>query len=566
MRGEDISTAGPHLVVQGVTGSRLISLVPGDVPLTIGRGKDNDLQFGDETVSREHARVMPAEDCFSLEDVGSKHGTFVNGTRLVRARQLQHGDRIKLGRSREHLVFYRGLHPVPDPTPSFEISATSENIADFTALLEITRALNSSLRLDEVLSKILEAVVALAEAERAELLLGKSLNELEVELSLGVCEPHDPEKLFSNTVVERVLETGQPEIIADLDNMDITPRPGSLDRMNLGSVICVPLRFARLGRTPAAALSETGDSDPSLQLTRSTSQPGGGAAPVDGVLYVERSSPVHRFTPQDLALFESFAASAAVAIQNAKRCEELLQKRALDEEIRVAEKIQARLLQQEFPAPPWVQVHARNDASRQVGGDYYQFVEHASGEVTFALGDVSGKGIPAALLMSTLQSTFLMANIDEGDLAEICAIVSRNLFRRTSPWHFATFFAGRLTPDRRLVYVNAGHNPPLLIRSGEIETLSGGGLPLGLFLDKEYELQTRALEPGDLIVCYTDGVTEATDSSEEEFGTERLLEVVAADVDVGLREMTDRIFQAVADHGAGASQADDITVALVRIL
>ena len=210
-------------------------------------------------------------------------------------------------------------------------------------------------------------------------------------------------------------------------------------------------------------------------------------------------------------------------------------------------------------------MHAVNVPSREVGGDYYEILEIADEHICMAGGDVSGKGVPAALLMSSLQSAFLAARAVESNLDRVCAHVNRFLFERTTPERYATFFVADVAPGGRIRYVNAGHNPPLLVGNGGCRRLSGGGLPLGLFADTEYALQEIEVEEGEVLVIYTDGVTESTGLSGEEFGEQRLLKVVTSHRPGKAPEIASAILEAVASHSGGAGiQHDDITLLVAR--
>jgi sigma-B regulation protein RsbU (phosphoserine phosphatase) len=258
----------------------------------------------------------------------------------------------------------------------------------------------------------------------------------------------------------------------------------------------------------------------------------------------------------------SLGLGAAGVIYSHRRLQhEVEQRERLEEDLRLARGIQESLLSDEFPRMPWVDSCAFNVPSRDVGGDYYEIFEDAdTGDLEFAIGDVSGKGVPAALLMSTLQSSFLGVSSSGDDLARVCERVNRFLVARTSPERYATFFVGRLTEDAYLSYVNAGHNPPYLLRDGESHRLAGGGMPLGLFADAAYELQKVRLRSGDLMICYTDGVTEAMDPDQAEFGEERLLECMLAHRDRSAQEIIGAVREAVHRHTRGAPQHDDLTL------
>ena len=253
--------------------------------------------------------------------------------------------------------------------------------------------------------------------------------------------------------------------------------------------------------------------------------------------------------------------AAGVIYSHTRLQREVEQRERLEEEMRLARGIQESLLSDEFPRIPWVDSYALNIPSRDVGGDYYEvFEDEESGDLGFAIGDVSGKGVAAPLLMSTLQSLFLGVSSTDQDLARVCSRLNNFLVQRTTPERYATFFVGRLTEDAYLAYVNAGHNPPYLLREGEHHRLMGGGMPLGLFAQAEYELQKMRLKSGDLLPCYTDGVTEAMNLEGEEFGETRLVEVATAHLGCPAADVVAAVQEAVEAHTRGAPQHDDLTL------
>ncbi len=246
---------------------------------------------------------------------------------------------------------------------------------------------------------------------------------------------------------------------------------------------------------------------------------------------------------------------------------EIEAKQQLEDDLQIASRIQQSLLRGRVPTRSWVETHAVNIASRQVGGDYYEVLDRGDHGICFAVGDVSGKGVPAALLMSSLQSAFLAAHSVHDDLAEICRLVNRFLVERTAPERHATFFVGHLTPGGALRYVNAGHNPPLIIGPAAAHRLFGGGLPLGLFANSEYELQERTMELDEILLIYTDGVTEAVDGRAEEFGEGRLEQVTRAHRHGTAADISAAVLDALHGHtGPDAEQADDLTLLVVRPL
>jgi len=256
----------------------------------------------------------------------------------------------------------------------------------------------------------------------------------------------------------------------------------------------------------------------------------------------------------------------ASVIYSHRRLErEIEDKKRLEDDLDMASRIQQSLLQTRVPERSWVETHAVNLASRQVGGDYYEIIDSGETGICFAVGDVSGKGVPAALLMSSLQSAFLAAYAIDPRLDRVCTIVNQFLVRKTTPERYATFFVGQLSPDGQLAYVNAGHNPPLLIDGGEPERLFGGGLPLGLFNNSEYKVHERRIGETSLLLAYTDGVTEATNANDEEFGEERLARLLSSYSGGKAVDIAAAVLEGIRSHsGRGAEQHDDITLLVLR--
>jgi serine phosphatase RsbU (regulator of sigma subunit)/pSer/pThr/pTyr-binding forkhead associated (FHA) protein len=577
---EETPQEGPHLILQDADGEdKTVSLTA--TGLSIGRRTSNDLQILDPTVSREHAKLGTDEGGYWIEDLESTHGTFVNDIR-VRRQTLHHNDRIRLGKASNKTLIFRTHREFSDLMETAEeIEPTPENLRNLWALLEITKALNSTLRLDEVLEKVVEAILALTRAERGMLLLGESADNLAVRVERNFDTTDSEQIRYSSSVVADVFKMGEPRILTDAAQDEHFSGQESIVGLNLRTVMCVPLRLShRIEASPDDDYEEEEDlelpeaadmgatqflSSAEMKVAQELSSEA--EQRIVGVIYVDRRSPTRFFTDQDLALFESFASHAAVAIDNASLYEEALEKRRLENEIEVARDIQQSLLTHEFPELDWVEVYALNEPSRQVGGDYYDVLTPSDDSLTFAVGDISGKGIPAALLMSTLQSTFVAEASAQEDLAKVCVRVNEFLVKRTTPERYATFFVGRVTPEGKLLYVNAGHNPPMILRNGEVHRLVGGGLPLGLFAGRPYEVQEWAMQPGDLLLLFTDGVTEANNAEEEEFGEERFLQVIAEHPGEDVRSLGAAVFAAIERYSEGLhSYFDDVTLLLLRLL
>jgi len=250
--------------------------------------------------------------------------------------------------------------------------------------------------------------------------------------------------------------------------------------------------------------------------------------------------------------------------------EEALRRQTIERELFVAREIQERLLPHAMPRVPGFEISGTSLPSQQVGGDYFDFLEMPSGGLGIAIADVSGKGIPAALLMANLQASLHGQAIESGETALVVAKINNLLARSTDANMFSTFFYGIL--DRSVAeftYTNAGHNPPLLVRGGgAVERLEPCGLILGFMMDQAYDQRTVRLEPGDILVLFTDGITEAVrpgaPAETKYFGEERLLQAILAGADGGATEVQKAILKAVASHTGEAPQEDDITLVVIK--
>ena len=287
-----------------------------------------------------------------------------------------------------------------------------------------------------------------------------------------------------------------------------------------------------------------------------------------GVLAVadkeSRDGRVLDFTATDARLLSLFANQAAAAIETARLHRDAIEKERMERELELAAAIQRQILPRDLPEVPGLQIAAKNVPTRQVGGDYFDLFPLSRGRLGFVVADVSGKGIPAALLVSTVHAAVHLQIDEAPTIADLVGRIDRHLQRYAATRKFLTCFFGVIEPDTgTLRYVSAGHNPALLRRAdGRIEQLGATGVPLGMFPKAQWkELETR-LGPGDLLCVYTDGVTEALDANEEEFGMGRLSELLTADATPV--DLCAKVFGAVDEFAAGVPQYDDQTLLLVR--
>jgi sigma-B regulation protein RsbU (phosphoserine phosphatase) len=279
-----------------------------------------------------------------------------------------------------------------------------------------------------------------------------------------------------------------------------------------------------------------------------------------------RDGGVLDFTSGDARLLALFAAQAAGAIETARLHREAIEKERIERELELAAAIQREILPHTLPSVAGVELAAANIPARHIGGDYYDFFPLSRGRLGFLVADVSGKGVPAALLVSTVHAAVHLQIDESPTLEDLIGRIDRHLQRYAATRKFLTVFFGLVEPDSgTLRYVSAGHNPALLVRtSGAAERLESTGVPIGMLPNSRWQERAVTMEPGDLLCVYTDGVTEALDTREEEYGLDRLKELVIGDHAEPVGALCDKVLASVTDFARGMPQYDDQTLLLLR--
>ncbi|PYS47485.1 MAG: hypothetical protein DMF68_15870, partial [Acidobacteria bacterium] len=282
------------------------------------------------------------------------------------------------------------------------------------------------------------------------------------------------------------------------------------------------------------------------------------------------------YSNTDLRLLQSVATQTGLALENSQLtaaiASEVAQRERLNREVEIAREVQERLFPQNLPEIEGLDYSGACRPALGVGGDYYDFLLLPGGNFGIAVGDVSGKGIAAALLMASLQASLRgQAVMGANDLAALMSTVNRLVYDASAENRYATFFYAQYDPSvRRLAYVNAGHNPPIILRTTddkkEVLRLDAGGVVVGLLPDFEYQQASIQLERGDLLIGFTDGISEAMNPSEEEWGEEKLVEAAKACDHMCAAEIIKRLVSAADEFAAGAKQHDDMTLVVVRIV
>ena len=540
----------PEIGVQTADGPR--ERLPLAKPrVTIGRSRDSDIFLPDQWLSRHHAEIVQRPDGYYVADLQSKNGTLLNGEPVKEERRLREGDVITLG---EHSLTFYGEEGVeeeiePEGTRVFsirELSDITKPAVDAAELQRQNRVLATLTKavselvvhrpLDELFDKILDLLFEAVTAERGAILLLEG-DPPQPQIKASKSSRGEALTRVSRSIGRRVMEDRVALLLPNVLEDVRFQAEASILSSGIRSAMCAPLWF-----NPGAGQTDE----------------------VIGLVYLDSLQRSHSFGEEDLRILTALANVAAAKIENVRLLEESLQKRVLEEDMRVAAEIQRSLLPREAPRVPGYGLVGCNHPCRTVGGDYYDF-NFDGGRLLFALGDVSGKGTGAALLMTVLRAA-VRGHWTEHLLAEAVARVNRTVCQNIPPNKYVTFFIAALDPPSgRLAYVNAGHNPPLLVRAdGRTEKLTEGGMVLGLFEPVPYAEGAVELLRGDVLVVYSDGVTETWNPAGDEFGEEGLVALAVRGRALGPAALQDEILRELERFAAGAKATDDRTIIVLK--
>jgi sigma-B regulation protein RsbU (phosphoserine phosphatase) len=407
-----------------------------------------------------------------------------------------------------------------------------------TLLLHLTQAFNSSLDLDEVLGRVMDEVITAVHAERGFVMLREPDGQLTFRTARGLDQNTigQPHFQVSRSVVESVARDGQPILTNDAMTDSRFSGRESVIILGLRSILCAPLKAKDK---------------------------------IIGAIYVDNRLQAGIFTPADLDLLSAIASSAAIAIENARLYQVAVEKGRMDRELEMARRVQSSLLPATTPQLPGWEFAARWQPAREVAGDYYDFTPCVNGGTGLVIADVTDKGMPAALFMALTRSA-IRANVCQAAApADGIAGANRLVCAESTRGLFVTLFFGLLDPaSGDVTYVNAGHNPPLFYHAVEddLSLLKATGIPLGIDAATVYGQRTIRMQPGDFLVLYTDGITEAFDAQEAEFGIERLQQVVYQARKASVEEIQSSVLRTVNDFIKDTAPADDITIMVVKRL
>ncbi len=412
--------------------------------------------------------------------------------------------------------------------------AANEEIERLKTIVEASKLINSSIEADSLFNSILAVARRELGVERGTLyFVDQAKGEIWSKIAEGL-EVKEIRLPMGKGIAGSVAETGQPVILYDAYSDPRFDR--SLDKTSgfrTRSMLCVPIRN-REGRIVGV-----------LQL-----------------LNKKQGS----FGPSDLDFLGAISDHMAIAMENATLHLSLLEKNRMERELQLGREIQSRLL----PSPPididGTELAARSVPCFEVGGDYYDFIEFPDGDLGLAMADVSGKGVAAALIMSSIQAALRIAAPLEDDLSALMTRLNALLYRMARGRKYATFFFGRYTPENGVLrYVNAGHCHPLLVGDDDLfEEIASTGRPIGILPEGEFHERSVTIPPGAMLFLYTDGLSEAMDPQEKEFSMERLRAAVQRHRKADPETVAARVLETIAEFERGAHPMDDKTVVVMR--
>ncbi len=533
--------------------------------LTIGRAHGNDLSFPeDASLSRKHARLDRTEDGWTVSDLGSKNGTLLNRARITGRQSLRHGDSVTIGQlsisfvdteqrpDGASVVFVPGSGPelhssatvmtslegllAEEPTSPgvngaavVEVGRTGRAIFEepvVRALIRAGRELAGQQPIEELFRLILDLSIQAVGAERGVLMVYEG----------GELVPqavHGEGFRISTTVRERVLNEKTSLLVRNVADEEALQGQHSITAQQIHSLMAVPL--------------QTEDR-------------------VIGLIYVDSRYSVREFSPDDLNLLTVLANVAAIRIEHG-----LYQQLKQSEARRTADLEQAAVIQRGIlpecaPRIDGLDVAGYNLPSRTVGGDYYDYIDYPDGRLAVVLGDVAGKGMSAALMMSSLQARVQLLAEEVMPLDELMQRLDKAVALHSPSNRFITLFAGLIDPVRgQMTYCNAGHNPPVLVRAdGSVEMLETSGTVLGVLPELSYSSHETSLGAGDLLAIFSDGVTEAESPEEEEYGQDRLARLLVDRRGESAASVVGLVNESLERWCAGAPAADDVTLVIVR--
>jgi serine phosphatase RsbU (regulator of sigma subunit) len=533
----------------------------------IGREVDTDLHIASLQVSRHHAKVVIAPEGHQIVDLGSTFGTFVNNER-VKSRLLRHGDEITFGK---HSVSFRYLSGGPARPPendlakmgtspdfalrnretsssspptnivqrSFDdLSRATSDLEKMLCVLDFHYQWNQVFTPESGLEQVLESALKISGAERA-FIMTRHGDEFRYATGLDGKGSRLLESHFqtSHSIVREVVSKGKPVFMVEGIDANFAAQ-ASIIAMNLRAIACMPL----LG-LPAD----------------------GGASQIHGILYLDSTNAMHSLSGLDQKILSKLAVEAGNVLEHVEMIKNLEQRKTMERDLALAEETQRNLLPRELPELEHLTLHAFSKPTRYVGGDFYHFELMESREFIGVLADVSGKGVAASLLSSMLLGC-LQILLRGGHRPEAALNQLNKFLQEKTTGKFATMFLFAVDQLGKGDYISAGHNPAYMYRAAksEIEELESNCMILGALDFATFEPRPFEMHPGDLLMVYSDGLTEAGNPAGEMFGEERVKEIVLKEASAGPAQLQKAMLAAVEGFTRGHTQSDDITIVIMQ--
>jgi phosphoserine phosphatase RsbU/P len=505
-------------------------------PFVCGRLPGNDLVLTHPYVSRRHAQIVRENDLYYIADLGSRHGTFLNGAKIAAPQRLREGDTLAFGTMEGPVLHFGVSNTTSTSTVRDIIDQISVVGASSTALeklrwfFEAARKLSGEGSIEQILAALLETTLQLAQVERGFVFLRDPSGGLTLAMGRDAQgEPLLDDATVSHGAIHEALTTAKEFIVTDTFSAE--QRSESIVAHSIRSIICIPLRKHRIGAS-------------------------GRESEMLGLLYLDSRLKPGTLSQVDSDLLRTIATDAAALLDNTQLALAEENERRYREELNLAAQIQDNLMSVQLPSLAFATVAARSIPCREIGGDFFLAVPHDD-SLSVAVADVSGKGISAAILACTLQGMLYSQLVARQPLAVIADMVNRYICDRNIR-KYATMAILRLDAGGELEYINCGHIPPFLCSDDSPVRLLESNLPVGLIEQASFQAGAARLRPGARILIVTDGVTEAHAGNGEFFGEQRVAQAA-----LGCASL-DELFTQVQRYCGSKDNDDDCTILEVR--
>lgn len=531
--------------------------------ISIGRSADNDIAILDPYSSGHHSLIYKKDKRYVVRDNNSKNGTFLNGNKIQGETILNKGDEVLIGSTR--IIFDQEISTNAEVTDTPSSSATINSMIQiedilketnlsttikaqpmdmdkmriehriYSVISEVSKALVLHLPLNELLEHILDLIGQHLVMDRGILMLKEGNPSQFIPRVIRINNPRlkNQKILVSQSIINLAVNQNSSILTSDAQDDTRFKSEVSIINLNIHSAMCVPLWNNK---------------------------------EIIGVIYADRIYKLEQFTEEDLRLMTLLANLAAIKIENAKLVELGIEKEKMEKELSLASQIQRDFLPKENPKSKGFEIAGSNVPCYQVGGDYYDFIDIDPDRIGIAIADVSGKGVSASLLMASLRAALQSEVHSEYDIEKMVKKLNDFVHRSSSTNKFITFFFSELNKKTsELKYINAGHNPPLIMDlKGNVRRLESSGFCLGMFPNIDYKMEKLNLNVGDTALLFTDGFTESRSKDNEEFEEKRMIQLMKKHSKIGAEDLIEKINQELEEFTVGTEQSDDQTIVVIK--